>query len=581
MNKKFTLTLLALIFGVFCINAQTQQNHKKRTYSDAEGNFYINKALPVYLTLSTSPDGKENAHMLKSKQTAKYTNPMYFDTEGMNTIKSPWAVDPETRRTVQPQQHIVFEVYADGKAPHTWSKFYGAPKYYKSGTIYYGKGLNVDLTSKDAVSGVENTYYSIKSRAYQNYSTSIALNKEGQTNLKYYASDNVGNAENPTSKDFIVDLSNPKTNHSTSQPKLGDILSPKAKISLSKSDNLAGVKNTKYFFDGRTALIHSKDISLWSLSDGDHTLTYYSTDNVLNIETKNTYKFYLDKIPPVVEYAIQGDQYFGKYKYISPRTKINLTASDNKAGVESITYLIDYSGKTTFSSAYKMPERNGIHTATYYATDKVTNKSNNKVLTVYMDNINPTTGIKYGSPQFFARDTLFINKDTKITLFFHDYQSGVKQTEYGVDGKTGNIYSSPITVSKEGHHKINFHTTDRVNNKEQIKESEFFVDNTPPVIYTNFSIKQIGTRSKGGQTYSVYPNYTRLYVGATDTHCGTHRILYSVNGSAFKDYSSPYTLDISEISHFRNKKFYTVVIKTQDKLGNESSKTIEFFVGRE
>ncbi|MFC2111182.1 hypothetical protein ACFLQ5_01880, partial [Bacteroidota bacterium] len=136
-------------------------------------------------------------------------------------------------------------------------------------------------------------------------------------------------------------------------------------------------------------------------------------------------------------------------------------------------------------------------------------------------------------------------------------------------------------ITNEGHHKINFNTTDRVNNKEQLKESEAFVDNTAPVIYTNYSIKSIGERSKGGKVYKIYPNYTRLYVGATDKHCGTHRIQYSVNGAAFRDYSSPYTLDISEVSHFRQKKFYTVVIKASDKLGNESSETINFFVGRE
>lgn len=581
MIKKLTLIITAMFFLAFSVNAQTQMVHKKKPFIDSEGNYYINKALPIYLTLSTSADGKENAHLLQSKSTAKYANPMYFDTEGLNTVRTPSCVDPESKQTVQPPRDVVFEVFADGKAPVTSTKFYGAPKYIKSGIIYYGVGLNVDITSKDAVSGVEAIYYSREGAGYQAYSSTIAMTKEGQNSLLYYSADNVGNAEVSKSKNYIVDLTTPKTNYATSQPKLGDILSPKAKISLSMTDNLAGVKNTKYYFDSRSPVIHGGDITLWSLSDGDHVLTYYSEDNVKNIETKNTYSFYLDKIPPVVEYAIQGDQYMGKYKYISPRTKINLTATDNKAGVENIEYLIDNSGRTVFGSAFLMPDKNGIHTVTYFGTDKVTNKANNKVLTVYMDNILPTTGIKYGSPQFFDRDTLFINKDTKVTLFFHDYQSGVKHTNYGVDGKSGIVYSSPFTIPAEGYHTINFNTTDKVNNKEQIKESAVFVDNTPPVIYTNYSIKAIGERSKGGTTYKVYPNYTRLYVGATDGHCGTHRIQYSVNGAPFRDYSSPYTLDISEVSHFRKNKFYTVVIKASDKLGNESSTTVNFFVGRE
>jgi hypothetical protein len=70
-----------------------------------------------------------------------------------------------------------------------------------------------------------------------------------------------------------------------------------------------------------------------------------------------------------------------------------------------------------------------------------------------------------------------------------------------------------------------------------------------------------------------------LYVGATDVHVGTKQILYSVNGAPLRDYSSPYTLDMSEVSHFlkKNKK-YTVKVVAKDKLDNQSEKTIEFFV---
>jgi hypothetical protein len=101
------------------------------------------------------------------------------------------------------------------------------------------------------------------------------------------------------------------------------------------------------------------------------------------------------------------------------------------------------------------------------------------------------------------------------------------------------------------------------------------------VIYINLSIKPIGTKKKDGKDYEVYPNYTRLYAGATDKKSGTAQIQYSINGSPFRDYSSPYTLDVSELSLFKTKKFYTVVVKAKDKLGNESEKKVEFFVGKE
>ena len=89
-----------------------------------------------------------------------------------------------------------------------------------------------------------------------------------------------------------------------------------------------------------------------------------------------------------------------------------------------------------------------------------------------------------------------------------------------------------------------------------------------------------GTKKKKGKTLKVYPNYTRLYIGATDAHVGTKTIFYSLdNGATFRDYSSPHTLDISELSQFKKNKFYSVIIKTKDMLDNESTSAVEFFVG--
>jgi len=126
-----------------------------------------------------------------------------------------------------------------------------------------------------------------------------------------------------------------------------------------------------------------------------------------------------------------------------------------------------------------------------------------------------------------------------------------------------------------------FKTTDRVNNVEQVKESQVFVDNTPPEIYHHFSIQPIGKNAKKGNQLDVYPNYSRLYLAATDKHIGTAHIKYSLDGGkTFRDYSSPYTLDVSELSLFKKKKFYSITVIAKDKLGNSKEVVIEFYVGR-
>ena len=103
------------------------------------------------------------------------------------------------------------------------------------------------------------------------------------------------------------------------------------------------------------------------------------------------------------------------------------------------------------------------------------------------------------------------------------------------------------------------------------------MDKTPPEIYSNFSIKPIGT--KGG--LNIYPNYVRMYLGATDAHTGTESVMYSIDDAPMTQYSSPRTLDVSELGRFKKNKKYVVRVVAKDKLGNESEQTFEFYVGKE
>jgi hypothetical protein len=552
-----------------------QPTHEKKVYVN-DGNTYVQKSLPLYFMFSTSKGGTQ--YPLTSKKSADYADPMYLDTEGVNYMRSKWAVDPATGKTILPKREVMYELYADGLAPITKLAFTGA-NIYRSDRVYYGPGLQFNLTSKDGVSGVEKTFYSLGTGSWANYSGTVNAATEGENTLYYYANDNVGNAEKTKSSKFVVDLSAPTSSHAIEGIVYNsNILAPSTTFNLSKSDNLSGVNRTLYSFDDRSEKRTGGKIGISYLSDGDHTLYYYSVDNVKNTETKKSFSFYLDKIAPVVTISINGDQHQGgKYLYVSNRTSVNLSATDNKAGVNKIYYRMDSGDRNDFSSDFKYPDVKGVHTIKYDATDNVQNLAANKYKTVYLDNVAPQTGIKYGNPQFFSRDTLFVNKNTKVSLFSRDYESGVKQIQYSLDGGAFQNYGQ-FTIPNEGYHTIKFKTTDNVNNTETEKTSNVFVDNTAPVIYHNFSIEPIG--SKNGM--SIYPNYSRLYLGATDDHVGTKTIKYSINGGPLTLYSSSSTLDISERNRFLKKNVkYSVRVVVEDKLGNSTEKTIEFYVGLE
>ena len=95
--KHIVLTFLFMI-SLTVIYSQEPLKHEKRVYISPEGKFYIQRSLPIYLRLATSPEDNAPSFLLHSEKTVKYSNPMYLDSEGYNTIRSPWAVDPKTMK---------------------------------------------------------------------------------------------------------------------------------------------------------------------------------------------------------------------------------------------------------------------------------------------------------------------------------------------------------------------------------------------------------------------------------------------------------------------------------------------------
>jgi len=575
MVKLRTKYLVGLLCSVMT-QAAVAQEPTKPTYENKVfengGKYYVQKSLPIYLNFSTAPGGKE--YPLKSEQHPEDANPMYLDTEGINYIRSKWAVDPKTGNTISPQREVLMEMYADGLAPNTSLKYSGAPRYNNGSVTFFGKGLNFSLSARDGVSGVLETQYALNAD-YKKYSSEVPVAKEGSNTLYYYSADQVGNAENTKSNAFTLDLTPPSSSHTiVGIVYNNNIIAPSTKFSLSTTDNLSGVRSVVYTFDSQENRSYVPNISVNSLPDGDHTLHYYATDNVENEATKKSFAFYLDKIAPVVTSKVVGDQHQGKYLYVSSRTKVNLSATDNKAGVKQIYQRLDGDGQSNYSNDFSVPNELGLHYIRYRAEDNVENMAANKTLTVFMDNKAPETGIVYGSPQFFHRDTLFITSKTPVTLKYRDAHSGIKSTSYSIDGASNTAYSQ-FTIPGEGNHSVSFNSIDNVNNNEEQKSSRVFVDNTAPEIFINFSIEPIGTKNG----LALYPNYVRMYVGATDKHVGTETVLYSIDGEPLTEYSSPRTLDISELNRFKKVKKYKVRIVSRDKLDNESEKTVEFFVG--
>jgi hypothetical protein len=86
----------------------------------------------------------------------------------------------------------------------------------------------------------------------------------------------------------------------THQPASKTYVSGSTVFTLSANDDASGVREIKYRIDGGAWNTYTKGLTLSTLPDGEHTISYYSVDNTGNNETEKTLTIILDKSPPTI-----------------------------------------------------------------------------------------------------------------------------------------------------------------------------------------------------------------------------------------------------------------------------------------
>jgi len=581
INRFIFFNIVLILNTILLINttlAQEQLKHDIKYYQAEDGKLYWNKKLPVYIRIAPTPT--DSGLLMKSEETKKYTNPYYLDTEGKNKVKSRWATNQKNGKTIIPQIEVSWEVYADGIAPVSKIDYINPIKYNNGNDVYYGGKMVFNINSKDATSGIENIYYSLNNEIYKPVNQEINITTEGKYSFKYYAVDKVGNVENVKKSNFYYDISPPKTFYTITGISENEVISLSTKIYLNAEDNLSGVAKTYYKIDdGKYNLYkNGTHIPLQTLKDGNHNLYIYSIDKVNNKEKEIIKHFYLDRTGPIIASDVLGDRYLiGNKTYFSGRTKMKLTAVDNKAGVENIYYSVDGGKFQKYNNPFYLPSLQGTHIVKYYATDKMKNDSEaigskyekykHVVSRIYVDLTGPILSHKIIGEKYKSRDTVFINDKTKIKLLGIDNEAGFQHLSYSINDQVDETkYSVPFTLKKQGFYNLTYYGYDNVNNRNRANIS-FYVDAEGPEIKYNFSIIAIGKKDK----LDVYPNYAILYLAATDKTIGAKEIFYSINNSAYIKY-------VYSVKGFKKNTINTVKIKAKDILNNETNLELKFFV---
>ncbi|MBF0352621.1 MAG: PKD domain-containing protein [SAR324 cluster bacterium] len=576
----FSLMTLVMVIGFSQAQAQPPAKmapplvHEKQVYVSESNNLFWPMEKNVWIRLATSP--RDDAPSFLLGKIYKKS-----DEEEKDLLDKGIKMEIPGRQFVRwvnflTKDETMFRFVADGAPPISKANFLEAPRFSTETTTYYGKGLTTEVLSNDDLSGVRQTYTSVDGLEFIPYQTVLAFNKEKEYNLRFYAVDNVGYAAEPVSINFIVDLTPPTSSHTVKTNFIENTLSTQSVIWLASQDELAGVQNIFFKFENQKdyTLYNPKvGVKVSGLDDGTHTLSYYAVDQVSNVEIVKQYTFYLDRIPSVVAHTFIGDLYKKDGKeYVSPRTRIQLTAEDNQIGPRLIEYKLDSGDFNKYVKPFTAPIRTGEFIVEYQAYDRLNNLTPSTTIKLLMDLVPTKTSHKIDGPNHSqGGGVLWITDQTAISLFSEDDLSGVQKVEYQIASDPVQQYNAKIRVANEGQYLFRYWGTDQVNNREMFSPILLIVDKTPPRIIEVFSIEPVReVKDDKAGMIRIYPVFTTLFLSALDNSAGLKQVRYSLNGAPMKEYK--------ETMFFSEPGRYTVTTEATDNVGNLSSQTTVFLI---
>jgi hypothetical protein len=274
------------------------------------------------------------------------------------------------------------------------------------------------------------------------------------TTLKWFSVDPKGNTSAVNTATFVVDSTPPTTTANVSNGGQSN-----HSIVLSPSDDNSGVMNTYYTVDGGGQQTYSGPITL---SDGVHTLVFWSVDNAGNVEAAHTVTFTEDATAPTTTLGTTPAAPDGSQGWFLEAVVVTLTATDAPSGVASTQYTVDGGPPQSYSAPFSITTE-GSHVVSFWSTDNAGNIETAHQTTIKVDLNNPTSSSGITPAEqggWYASPT--------VTLSGSDGSgSGIAMIQYKIDGAASwSTYSGPLTGFSTGNHTVQFFATDNAGRTE-------------------------------------------------------------------------------------------------------------------
>src|SRR5581483_370249 len=112
--------------------------------------------------------------------------------------------------------------------------------------------------------------------------------------------------------------------------------------------------------------------SLPALSEGAHSLSYRSVDNVGNVEAARSVSLRVDLTPPQTTLTVGGPvtSIFG-IDIVTPQSQLSLSATDNLSGAAATYYSVDGAAEQAYAGPFSLSA--GRHSVSFRSVDRAGN----------------------------------------------------------------------------------------------------------------------------------------------------------------------------------------------------------------
>jgi len=239
-------------------------------------------------------------------------------------------------------------------------------------------GTLFTLTATDGIAGcgVNYTQYKIDNGNWIDYLGPFFIDTYGYHNISYRSVDNLGNTENENTLSIYVPEV-PITTLNIGIPQYG--IAPRyvnqfTQFSFSVIDYSGTGYNTYYYIDASPPIPYTGAFTV--STEGAHTIYYYSTDNLGNIEETKEFDIIVDNTPPTTNITIGDPNYVSGDTWVTSDTLFTIDATDVgliPVGLNYTKYRIWNGGVwtswTTYTDGFSLGTNEGTCYVEFYSID--------------------------------------------------------------------------------------------------------------------------------------------------------------------------------------------------------------------